>query len=287
MESYFINKLIKEVDYIMAIDKKKLNSILNSRNEELSKTERKINEFVLDYPEQVIYDSISNIATKLKIGEASLVRYFKKLGYQSFSHFKMELYKAVESSREVKDNSYLENVTANLIDVIEKTKKVVNKDIIEEATNLILKSKQVFIAGMGISHTSALDMFSKFVRIGVNANVIDDSHFMYMYTAILDSECCAIIYSFSGETAEMIKFAKDCKAKGIKVIVISNYINSTLHTLSDIFIETRGFDNDIYSGFYGAKISQLYISDLLVTNCALKNIDKTREYNEIVTNFVI
>ena len=213
----------------MTIDKVKLNHIINSEKVELSKTEKIIHNYVIESPEQIVYDSLSNISKKLGIGEASLVRYFKKLNYTSFNHFKMELYKAIESLRESNNKPYIESVTSNLIEVINRTKEVVNHKDINEATNIILNSKQVFIAGMGISHTSALDMFSKFTRIGINASVLSDSHFSYMYTAILDSNCCVILYSFSGETQELVKIANNCKEKNMKVIVISNYVNSTLH----------------------------------------------------------
>ena len=270
----------------MNIDKAKLNYIINSEQYELSKTEKIIHNFVLENPEQIIYDSINSISRKLNIGEASLVRYFKKLGYTSFNHFKMELYKAIESLRISYDKPLVENVTNNLIDVINKTKEIINQEDIDKATDIILNSKQVFVAGMGISHTSALDMFSKLLRIGVNASVLSDSHFSYMYTAVLNNECCVILYSFSGETQEMIKLAHNCKEKNMKVIVISNYKTSSLYDLADVFIQTCGFENDINSGFYGSKISQLFVSDILVTNCALVDVDKTREYNQLVTKLV-
>ncbi len=271
----------------MSIDKTKLNFILNPEHVELSKTEKIIHNYVLDNPDQIIYDSLNGISKKINIGEASLVRYFKKLGYTNFNHFKMELYKAIESLRISEDKPVVDNVTTNLVEVINKTKEVINQEDVDNATKIILNSKQVFVAGMGISHTSALDMFSKFLRIGVNATVVSDSHFSYMYTAVLDEACCVLVYSFSGETGEMVKLANNCKEKNMKVIVISNYRSSTLHDIADVFIQTCGFENDINSGFFGSKISQLLVSDILVTNCALANVEKTKEYNQLVTKLVI
>ena len=174
-----------------------------------------------------------------------------------------------------------------MIDVIQKTKASIDMKAIEKATDLILNSKQVIIAGMGTSHTTALDMFSKIIRTGVNAIVINDSHFGYMYTATLNEESCAIIYSFSGETEEMIKFAVNCKEKNVKIIVISNYSNSTLYQLSDVFLKTNGFENEISGGFFCSKISQVYVCDVLVTSCALRDIEKTKKYVQGVTNTVL
>lgn len=271
----------------MTIDKKKLDSLLNNQKIEFSKTEKLIHNYVVENPEQVIYDSLNSISTRLGIGEASLVRYFKKIGFASFNQFKMNLYNILEGSRIKNDIPYVESVTNNLINVINNTKESIDLNSIDKAAEIILSSRQVFIAGMGISYTSAQDMFSRLLRIGVNSSIVTDSHFGYMYTALLDEDCSVILYSFSGETAEMVKLAKSCKERNIKIIVISNYSNSTLFPLADVFIQTKGFENDITSGFFGSKISQIYVSDLLVTKCALSNESRTKEYNQKITNLII
>lgn len=269
------------------IDIKKLGSLINKDNVSLSKTEQKIHEYILENHSQVVYDSISNIAKKLMVGEASLVRYYKKLGYSTFNHFKMEVYNAIESLRVKRDLPFIDNITKNMIDVINKTKQCIDMLEIKKATDILISSRHVFIAGMGISHTSALDTFSKLLRVGIPASVISDSHFAYMYSSVLEDNNCAILYSFSGETQEMIKIANICKERNIKIIVISNYINSTLHELADVFLKTNGFDNDINGGFFCSKISQLYISDILVTNIALANVEKTKKYSKLVANSVM
>lgn len=271
----------------MRIDKIKLESVLVKERLSFSKTEQTIHDYIMENPEQVIYDTLNSITMRLHVGEASIVRYFKKLGYSNFTAFKMDIYKALQDISIRSELPFIENITENMIDVIQKTKASIDMKAVEEATNIILQSKQVLIAGMGTSHTTALDMFSKIIRAGVNAIVINDSHFSYMYTALLNKDSCAIVYSFSGETEEMIKFTKNCKDKNVKIIVISNYSNSTLSTLADVFLKTNGFENEISGGFFCSKISQVYVSDILVTSCVLRDIEKTKKYVQGVTNTVL
>ncbi|MCM1130431.1 MAG: MurR/RpiR family transcriptional regulator [Roseburia sp.] len=271
----------------MVIDKIKLESILVKEHIAFSKTEKSIHKYIIENPEQVIYDTLNSITTKLHVGEASIVRYFKKLGYTNFITLKMDIYQALQDMSIKNGLPFIDNITENMLDVIQKTKASVDMKAIEKATDLILSSKQVLIAGMGTSHTTALDMFSKIIRTGVNAIVINDSHFNYMYTAILNEESCAVIYSFSGETEEMVKFALNCKEKNVKIIVISNYSNSTLYSLADVFLKTNGFENEISGGFFCSKISQVYVCDILVTSCAMRDVEKTKKYVQGVTNTVL
>lgn len=271
----------------MKVNQKNLDDLINRNHVLLSKTERIIHQYVIEHPEQIVYESVRSLSDKLHIGEATVVRYFKKLGYSNFILFKMGVYNAFEDLRIQTDTPFIDNITKNMKDVLDKTKSLINREQLELATKYILEAKQVLIAGMGISHTTALDMFSKLLRVGVNSVVVNDSHFSYMYTAVLDKNTCIIIYSFSGETEEMIKLAENCKERGIKTIVVSNYTNSTLCHLSDVFLQTSGFDNETNGGFFSSKISQIYVSDCLVTNCALKNKTKTKKFNQLITNSVL
>lgn len=269
------------------IDKKKLDGIINKNHENLSKTEKVVHTYVINNPEQIIYESLSGISEKLGVGEASIVRYFKKLGYMNFVIFKMAVFNAIEEIRTKKDAPFVENIAENMNNVIHKTKAGIKMETVFAAAKEIMKARQVFISGMGISYTTAMDMFSKMLRIGVNCSVINDSHFSYMFTAVLPPDSCVIIYSFSGETEEMIKLARNCKEKNIKVIIISNYTNSTLYPFADYFLQTCGFDNEINAGFFSSKISQIYVSDVLVTSCALLDEERTKQYNQSVTNSLL
>ena len=80
----------------MVVDKIKLESVLVKEHVLFSKTEKTIHKYILENPEQVIYDTLSSITMKLHVGEASVVRYFKKLGYSNFIAFKVDIYKALQ-----------------------------------------------------------------------------------------------------------------------------------------------------------------------------------------------
>lgn len=282
-----MNKMMNGV-VSMPFDVKKFNSVLNPNKIAFSKSEAKVHDFVVSNPLQVVYESLSSIAHKVNVGEATIVRYFKKLGYSNFTNFRVAVYKNYENLHVSNDIPFIDNIISNMTETINNTKTIIDMNKIEEASTYMLQAKYVLIAGMGISHTSALDMFTKCLRIGLPAVVIDDSHFNYMFMAVAKSSATvALLYSFSGETAEIINIAKRCKEKNIKIIAISNYLNSTLHQYADVFLQTKGFENDINGGFFSSKISQLFVSDVLITNCALKDEKKTHMYNQLVTNSVI
>ena len=61
----------------MRIDKIKLESVLVKERLSFSKTEQTIHDYIMENPEQVIYDTLNSITMRLHVGEASIVRYFK------------------------------------------------------------------------------------------------------------------------------------------------------------------------------------------------------------------
>ena len=53
-----------------------------------TKTEKKVIDGILNIPpEEIIYLSITDLAARLKVAEATLVRFCKKLGYNGFQDF--------------------------------------------------------------------------------------------------------------------------------------------------------------------------------------------------------
>lgn len=61
-------------------------------------------EYIINNPDEVIYFSIANLAAKCQIGNATIIRLCKKLGFKGYQEFKVAL--AQEISFEPEDNVF-------------------------------------------------------------------------------------------------------------------------------------------------------------------------------------
>ncbi|MDQ1911546.1 hypothetical protein RAC89_14025 [Paenibacillus sp. GD4] len=65
----------------------KINSLKNA----LTASESKVAEFIRDRFEQVIYLSVTDLAEQADVGETTVLRFCRKLGYKGYQEFKLAL----------------------------------------------------------------------------------------------------------------------------------------------------------------------------------------------------
>ncbi len=133
----------------------------------------------------------------------------------------------IKEKQNFHDNRMIKEIKEEieLVDPLVKECKNINENI----TNLIKKSKEIVILGAGSSYYAGLygaKLFSDRLKIRTDAYLA--SEFVYK-DYLWDEETLFIFISQSGETADLIKVNEQIK-QGNKVL-ITNRINSTLDSL--------------------------------------------------------
>ena len=62
---------------------------LHSLEKDFTRSEKKVVEAVLDNPEEVLYSSITDLAEKAGVGDTTVVRFCRKVGFKGYQDFKM------------------------------------------------------------------------------------------------------------------------------------------------------------------------------------------------------
>ena len=142
----------------------------------LTKTEKRIAEFISKNPKKLITLSALELGKELGVSDASVLRFSKNIGFNKFSDFKnyvaLELSEGNLNERIVKNwnNFTSENDLANKIinaDLRNIQDFLLNIDfeLIERLIDLIEKSEKIYILGIGASRAIA---FPKFLNDEIN-----------------------------------------------------------------------------------------------------------------------
>lgn len=252
-------------------------SLIETFYPSFSKQEKKVADYVIKEKKQVCFMSLSEITKKINVSESTIVRFVKKLGFKGFIEFKLEVANEISNLQNYISEDYIDNISSNIFETINKTKELIDKNDVEKVVEYINNSKRMFIFGIGASGVAALEMQNRFMRYGKIGHSVNDGHFQVMYSSVATSEDVIIVLSLSGETADLIYPLTIAKEKGAKIILITNYILSTLSKLSDVTLLTSGKETPLDGGSLIAKISQLYVIDILATGYALKNVETSQE----------
>ncbi|MDO5061771.1 MAG: MurR/RpiR family transcriptional regulator [Peptostreptococcaceae bacterium] len=262
-------------------------SIIQSFYPSLSKGEKKIADYVIAEKDQIIYQTLQEISKSVGVGEATIVRFCHKIGFEGFHDFKLTVAKEVPTSTTDEGVHYVDYITMNLQNAISNTKQILEKEKIEKAVDLICSADRVFIYGIGTSGNASLDMQSRLLRYGKMANVVTDSHFQAMTSSVLGEKDLVIAFSLSGYTQDIVESLSLAKNNGAKVVTITNHTLSPAAELADIVILSAGKESPMDGGSLSGRVSQLYIIDLLCTGYAMRDLERAYTMRERSANSVV
>lgn len=262
-------------------------SIIRSFYPSLSKGEKKIADHVISQKDQIIYRTLQEISKDIGVGEATIVRFCHKIGFEGFHDFKLTVAKEIPTATIEEGIHYVDYITMNLQNAIKNTNQILDKDKIEEAVDLICGADRVILYGIGTSGNAALDMQSRLLRYGKVVHVVTDSHFQAMTSSVLGEKDLVIAFSLSGYTQDIVEALALAKSNGAKVVTITNHTLSPAAELGDVVLLSAGKESPMDGGSLSGRVSQLYIIDLLCTGYAMRDLESAYTMRERSANSVI
>ncbi|MGX7030657.1 MurR/RpiR family transcriptional regulator [Vagococcus zengguangii] len=252
--------------------------IIENKYLDFSIKEKKIADYLLQNAEEVKNINISVLAKETGSSPATITRFSKKVGVDSFVELKMLLnsHKVEDSNAETINETEIANeILKYYTKVIEETKARVDYKKLEEAVNLIRGARNVYIYGLGNSGLTAQEFSYRLMRMGLSAKEIVDPHIMLMNDAIIESTDVIIVISSSGETPEIIKALTNTNSSKSKIISLTSFSKSTLADISDIVLlsyYSRFINNE---RFVNSQFATIYVVDIITT--LLLDIPEYRE----------
>lgn len=258
----------------------RLKSMLN----QLSASERKIAEFILAHPEEVIHMTAIELGKRTQTSGATVVRLSKSLQLNGFQDLKMkiagDLAKPVDQGyRDIRPEEPIEliiqKITSNTIQSLRDTAEIIDNRELKTAVQALLHAKNVHFFGIGASHIIALDAQQKWLRINRGATAFTDTHLVA--TQIANAEPSDIVFaiSFSGETPEVVKILRLAQINEVKTISLTKYGPSTVANLAETRLYTSfSKEAPFRSGATSSRIAQLHMIDILFLAIASAQYDK-------------
>ena len=188
----------------------KITTLLNSKIHSFTKSEKKISDYVLSSKkEDIIKMTVSDLASLCKVSEATLVRFVKKIGFESFQEFKLEM--ATDNDENISDeekditivqsdspDQILKKIKLGCIRSIENTSTIINIGKFLQAVNFIRSAKRIEIYGVGSSFAVAKILQYKLTRLGFPSFSFEDPHMQAISAATMNVGDLAFGISQSG-----------------------------------------------------------------------------------------
>lgn len=229
-----------------------------------TKTEKKVIDGILNIPpEEIIYLSITDLAARLKVAEATLVRFCKKLGYNGFQDFKLHLSQEAMSTERSMADCTTQRIAMQMVDAINITSRSINYEECLRIASLMINSGKICAFGVGNSAITAMEISNVLARIGMMVTYTPDPHLQAMITSNLGENDTVILISVSGSTKDIIDVAEVAKHNGVKIVVITCHDHSPIAKYADHILFSTRREAPYEGGSVSTIVSISYIINVL------------------------
>lgn len=193
--------------------------------ESFNKKELQVYHYIETNKEKVGYMRIRELAKEANVSTATVLRFVKKMGFESYHELKYWCQK--------EDNTYqVESYQSKeIIHCLMKLETSYFQEQIEEAVEIIQSSNLVIFVGIGNSGGTAHYGARCFTNSGTFSLCQDDP---FYNSACVKGTPVVIILSVSGETPEVIQQISGYQQKGCALICITSSAQGTLAKMSDL-----------------------------------------------------
>ncbi|MBU3092104.1 MurR/RpiR family transcriptional regulator [Clostridium sp. CM028] len=251
-------------------------------------SEKLIANYLLETKKSIISMSAKDIAYTTKTSAPTVVRFAKKIGFNSLNEMKLKLSINLDKMDQDIGFQYLDKDlgTKNIIHVIknsvdsimEQTVRFLKEDELDNAIELLINAKNIYVFSVGVSALVGQDLYYKLSRINKRCISHTDTHLQITSSILMEPGDVAIAISYSGETREVIKCVENAKKRKVPVIAITKAsVNNKIADISDVVLRVPAVEKSLREGAISSRISQLAIIDMLFIGMVRNNIKEVEE----------
>jgi DNA-binding MurR/RpiR family transcriptional regulator len=234
--------------------------------------------------------SITELAEASKVAEATVSRFCRRLGYKGYNAFKLALAQSNVVQRKRAENPLLGEVQdSDSFDVMcEKiyvadvramgnTKALIKAEDIIAAVQLMNAAGKVLFMGQGGSMILAEEAAHLFSTTGGKFFAVSDSHNQSIAASATVPGDVIMYFSYSGAIKEMIDTLHIARERGANVILVTRFPQSPGAAMADVVLQCGANESPLQLGSVSAKVSQLYLMDVLLSEYCRHNMDECLE----------
>lgn len=229
-------------------NKKSVLKQLDLKYNSLTKTQKKIADYIKENPEQVTHLSISQLTANSNCSsESAVVRFYHALGFKSFHDFLLCLTSELAKKSIYKTFSEIipgdnpiaikKKIIQGSIFALEELLENDNDEELLKAIDALSKAKRIFFFGYGESGYLCESMNFKFIRLGFDCFYSKDSHMSPFYLSRFKKDDVIVAISDSGNSKDVLIPMRASQGLATRISITGTQENE-VSKLADISLMT-------------------------------------------------
>ncbi len=248
----------------------------------LRDAEKKVAQVVLEDLNFAANASITEMALKAQVSEATITRFAKAMECKNVRDLKVRLAQSLAvGQRFVSEVSTeptgIKGIYEAIKSALDHNAQLITQELVDKGVELLGKARQVLIFGVGGGSTvMAQETQYRLFRLGIAATAYSDPMLMRMAAATMDNNDVIICLSLSGFSPDVLETAEIAQSYGAKIIAITK-ADTPLHKVADIVLPIEPIETDYIFKPTASRYAMMAAIDVLATELAIKHKRKSRE----------
>ena len=258
-------------------------SCITDRFVELTATEKRIAQFILDDVQAATTLPIAEMARQTETSQASITRFARAIGCKDVRELKVKLAQSLAVGQrfilDVPDLEGVQGIYETIINVLEINRRALEPATLNSAVEWLSGARQILAIGMGGGSTiCAQEVQFRLFRLGLPVVSQSDGLLVRMMCSSVAPNDVVLALSLGGYTQEVVESAAIARQYGAKVIAITPE-GTPLASNADVVLPLIVRENDYIFKPSTSRYAMLAMVDVLETELAM--VDKTQTKNRL------
>ncbi|GAB1611936.1 MurR/RpiR family transcriptional regulator [Mammaliicoccus lentus] len=248
----------------------------------LTNSERKVANYIIKEPTEVIFDTINELSKKVGTSTTTIMRLASKMGYSGYTKLQRDLQEVIKDGKAPqsrltsnlknieKENLWIETINHYTSQLAHITNQV-DESTLDKAVDLIDNARSICCTCVRSGLPAGQYLSQNVNRIKGNCNlIIADVSDWIDEVVSMDENDVLVAISYPRYAKRINEFVKIAKERNVKIIIITDTYSSPLVDYADVIIPCDS--NSL--AFHNSPILSLIAIDYIINSLALKESRK-------------
>jgi len=239
----------------------------------------KIVEYLKEHAQEALTIPINELAERCHVGDATVIRFYRTLGYENYPMFRIALtkelsesairpiYEDVENKDELPD--VIRKVIFSSIQGISDLERQISLPALKGIAQHFQQATLIHVIGLGASGVVAQDVMHKLMRLGLKIVAYSDSHLMTIAASVAQPDELFFAICHSGETIDILRTLELANKHGCYTCALTSSIDSSITNIVAAYLLSCTHETKMRSDAMISRIVQLVVIDILYVMIAL------------------
>lgn len=252
--------------------------------QDLSYNENLIANFIMSNKETAASMTSYDIAKNARVAQTSVIRFAKKLGYQSFKELQVDLLyddpsdvDSGEVDPEEESILTIEKVKNAYQTTTDEMLKLNRMEMLDTVADVIYQANRVLCFGSETSIIMAKLLSDHLVEMGKDSSASNNAFDSLNSIRNMQEHDVLFMVSASGETIQSVKVAGVAKRNNVKIVLLTGPHQSTLRKMADYILVSSEYKLYTNMLIINNRCSQMFLIECLFLLIWKKN---PKDFNE-------